>query len=386
MSVEIESATRLPGNPATAVDAPLVVVGGGAGGLSTSIFLSTLGVDHLLIGAPVQPDRAPGEVALGLPTMEVFRQFGLDESLMLVATAIDGVPCQTSPGSESRDQGDTGVVMFPPRRTDSPTCPAHLQARSLADVLTTHAHHRGAGRLRLGDQVWNIRPYRDGVVAEVRAGGEDDTTYEVRSRYAVFADGAGDDVTLGTGSYGRLLRVGSRGGWGRRRVVESGVRDSHALAWRLALVLTGRAGTTMLERFENERRADDAAFRPLRGGGAPAVGARVPHAWLARVDQRLSTHDLVGIGHFALLIGSAGAQWAQAAQYVSRALGVRVNAVSVGANGYRDIDGKWNELRLISDGGAVLLRPDNRIAYISRYLPADPARTLETALRATLCR
>lgn len=53
-------------------------------------------------------------------------------------------------------------------------------------------------------------------------------------------------------------------------------------------------------------------------------GARLPHVWVGRRDgHRVSTHDLVGNGRFALLTGISGAAWADAAVEVATRLDPR---------------------------------------------------------------
>ncbi len=56
---------------------------------------------------------------------------------------------------------------------------------------------------------------------------------------------------------GRVLLVGDsahrfppNGGYG----MNSGIQDAHNLAWKLAFVLTGRAGARLLDSYESERR------------------------------------------------------------------------------------------------------------------------------------
>jgi 2,4-dichlorophenol 6-monooxygenase len=114
-------------------------------------------------------------------------------------------------------------------------------------------------------------------------------------------------------------------------------------------------------------------------------GHRLPHAWLERGGTRLSTHDLVGRGGFALLTGPAGSAWVDAAERAAHTLGVPVHAVRIGAE-CADPDGDWARVREISDAGAVLVRPDNHVAFRSPGAVDDPAEVLRHALATVLGR
>lgn len=117
-------------------------------------------------------------------------------------------------------------------------------------------------------------------------------------------------------------------------------------------------------------------------------GHRLPHAWLESGSRRVSTHDLTGSSErFALIIGSEGEGWQAAAKQASAAFGVEVRAVSVGVGcDYSDTAGLWDEAKAISDSGAVLVRPDNIVAFRSIGAVNDPAGMLTQAMSAILGR
>lgn len=117
------------------------------------------------------------------------------------------------------------------------------------------------------------------------------------------------------------------------------------------------------------------------------AGARLPHAWLQHGDQRLSTLDVGGGGRFRLLLGVAGRPWADAAQEVSRRLGVDVATYALGAScEYDDVYGTWAGLREVGDDGALLVRPDGHIAWRSEHAVDDPVAELEIVLSVVLAR
>ncbi|GAA4791787.1 FAD-dependent monooxygenase [Streptomyces ziwulingensis] len=99
-------------------------------------------------------------------------------------------------------------------------------------------------------------------------------------------------------------------------------------------------------------------------------GHRLPHVWLRHGDTRDSTHDLVGgDGGFTLLTGPLGEGWAAAAKKVADSHGVALTVVPIGAEpdavGHRDTEGAWAAVRGIEDDGAVLVRPDQHVAWRS---------------------
>jgi 2,4-dichlorophenol 6-monooxygenase len=118
-------------------------------------------------------------------------------------------------------------------------------------------------------------------------------------------------------------------------------------------------------------------------------GHRLPHAWLERNGTRLSTHDLVGRNGFALLTGPDGDAWARAAEEAGTKLGVPMHVVRIGtdpAAEYCDFEAGWVGVREISDAGAVLVRPDNHVAFRAPAAAESPTEVLSDALARLLGR
>ncbi|MFC5382009.1 FAD-dependent oxidoreductase [Aquipuribacter nitratireducens] len=109
-------------------------------------------------------------------------------------------------------------------------------------------------------------------------------------------------------------------------------------------------------------------------------GARLPHCWLGHREgsgyRKVSTHDVAGQGRFTLFTGIGGQAWADAADTLSRELGVEVRAVVVGpGQPYTDLYDDWARLREVDEDGCVLVRPDNHVAWRSLH-PVDDARAV----------
>jgi 2,4-dichlorophenol 6-monooxygenase len=119
-------------------------------------------------------------------------------------------------------------------------------------------------------------------------------------------------------------------------------------------------------------------------------GAKLPHAWLTTDHRRqVSTLDLGGHGRFTVLTGIGGDSWVRAAAVVGDRLGVDVAAVVIGpGQEYDDLYGDWARVRGIDDGGALLARPDNYVAFrqIGGASDAEAEAALESALRTVLDR
>jgi 2,4-dichlorophenol 6-monooxygenase len=116
-------------------------------------------------------------------------------------------------------------------------------------------------------------------------------------------------------------------------------------------------------------------------------GHRLPHVWLDREGTRVSTHDLARPGSFVLITTEEGEDWAKAAHEVGERFGIRLEAVSIGAGGdCSDHHGDWAGLRGIGQRGAVLVRPDNFVAFRAAHEVADPVATLGDALAHILGR
>lgn len=147
--------------------------------------------------------------------------------------------------------------------------------------------------------------------------------------------------------------------------------------YRSQAVLSEDAGTS-------EPAEIDLLEQPEELAGQP--GTRIPHLWLERDGQRLSTLDLLD-GRFVLLTGSAGAPWCEAASGVAAALGIDLATYRLGSDGdILVLEKDWQTKMGISPEGAVLVRPDGFVAWRSTSLASDPASKLEQVLISILCR
>jgi 2,4-dichlorophenol 6-monooxygenase len=116
-------------------------------------------------------------------------------------------------------------------------------------------------------------------------------------------------------------------------------------------------------------------------------GAHLPHAWLQRGTELVSTLDLAGSGHFSLLTGIGGEPWREASAKLAAETGVEFMVHTIGLRcDHEDVYGDWARLRETGDSGCVLVRPDGHIAWRARGGAADPVATLRDVITRVLAR
>jgi putative polyketide hydroxylase len=214
----------------------------------------------------------------------------------------------------------------------------------------------------------------------------------------------------------------------------TGIHDAHNLAWKLALVLSGKADPALLDSYDTERRfvaertlgqalarlaawfndpskrlpapepiADDlavifgqrypaGALIAERDGSSDAFedprtpsgrpGTRAPHIVIERHGMRTPIHDTFG-NTFTLLVGPDGHGWADAAAALGRRGPVELQAIRIGGDA-TDVDGAFEKTYGIDPDGAVLVRPDGFIAWRSRTAGPSPETALRDALSTIL--
>lgn len=199
----------------------------------------------------------------------------------------------------------------------------------------------------------------------------------------------------------------------------TGIQDVNNLAWKLAAVLQGWGGRSLLDTYESERRPvavrnaarSNGALQQLSGlaldmgfgyvssavigepgamrGGVDepatvaAPGRRAPHFWLQHNGRRISSLDLFGQG-FVLLAGPEGDAWIEAAAKVSLAWSAHIDTVvlnerSLGSNAVE----RWTSHMGLDPRGAVLVRPDGHVAWRSAGLRSGAVASM-TAVVATV--
>jgi 2-polyprenyl-6-methoxyphenol hydroxylase-like FAD-dependent oxidoreductase len=175
---------------------PVLIVGGGPVGLSTSIFLSRQGIRSLLVERHVSTALHPKARGINIRTMEIFRQHGLEQPIrdagILPGVAPLSVWAQTLAGEElgrsviTTVSPDTGRLLSP---TTGCGCPQDV----LESVLLNYAGQYDHADIRFNHELMDFAQDASGVTATIR----DRTSDEVicaRAQYLVGADGAHSSV------------------------------------------------------------------------------------------------------------------------------------------------------------------------------------------------
>lgn len=109
-------------------------------------------------------------------------------------------------------------------------------------------------------------------------------------------------------------------------------------------------------------------------------GARLPHAWLKSGSARVSSLDLVRSDSFTLLSWGEDDVWAKAA---STAAPVPLSHLRIGID-VQDIEGHWESVCGIEPGGAVLVRPDQHVAWRAASRSGSELYDLGSILKVVL--
>jgi len=109
-------------------------------------------------------------------------------------------------------------------------------------------------------------------------------------------------------------------------------------------------------------------------------GARLPHAWLEERGARASLLDRVPLDGFLLVTGPEGAAWLEALPKLS---GPPVRGLRLG-RALLPEPAAWLELAGIGPDGALLVRPDQHVAWRSARAVPQPADALARVLRTIL--
>jgi 2,4-dichlorophenol 6-monooxygenase len=127
-----------------------------------------------------------------------------------------------------------------------------------------------------------------------------------------------------------------------------------------------------------EERAPELKVREFVPSGCP--GARLPHAWLKEDGARPSILDRVPLDRFLLLSGPEGKAWTDALASLS---GPPISALSLTPALIPDLP-RWLDVTGIGPDGALLVRPDQHVAWRCATAAPDPAETLRSAFREIL--
>ena len=182
-------------------EVPVLIAGGGGAGLTSSMLLARLGVDHLLVSARPQTSDLPKAHVLNQRAMEVPDDAGVAGAIAEQSTPAEQMAATAfyagfaGPGPdygrrlarlECWDAGGADESW----RAASPWRQLNLPQIRLEPLLKARAEELSPGRIRFGHELVDLEQDGEGVRAAVRdsASGR---RYAVRCRYRSARTGAG---------------------------------------------------------------------------------------------------------------------------------------------------------------------------------------------------
>lgn len=173
------------------VEVPVLIVGAGPTGLTTSIALSQFGVPSLTVERHPGTTIYPRAIAINTRSMEVFRGFGVEDRIRAAGFGADPHVARSATLVD-REPMMSPSLGTPP--TDvSPSEWTACSQFALEPILLDEASSHAPARLWFSTELVGFEPRDDGVCAWV-VDRESGRRTEVHSRYLVAADGAKSPV------------------------------------------------------------------------------------------------------------------------------------------------------------------------------------------------
>src|SRR6185295_10152958 len=119
---------------------PILIVGAGPTGLSSSILLSRFGIRSLVVERHASTSIHPKATAISTRTMELFRAWGIEPRIRELAMAVDfSSSIRANLASAEIERRSLGFPTADEAAAISPTSPAVLAQDLLEPILLEHA-------------------------------------------------------------------------------------------------------------------------------------------------------------------------------------------------------------------------------------------------------
>lgn len=181
------------------IEVPVLIVGGGGAGLTASMLLSDLGIEHLLVSALPGTSTLPKAHVINQRSMEIYRKLGVAGDIYEAGTPPEAMARTAwyaglngeDPiyGREIASQEAWGAGYTDPDYIAASPCRmTNLPQLRLEPVLLAHAKRKNPEAIRFNHELLSFTQDADGVSSTI-VNKDTGETYTVRSQYLYGCDG-----------------------------------------------------------------------------------------------------------------------------------------------------------------------------------------------------
>ena len=178
---------------------PVLIVGGGGAGLTASMLLAGLGVEHLLINSRPGTSDLPKAHVLNQRAMEILDDADVADLIEARGTPAEAMAATAFYAGFGGSDPDAGQRIAKLQswgaggedehwRAASPRRQCNLPQIRLEPLLRARAEELSPGRVRFNHELIELSQAEEGVTATIRDN-DDGREYEVRADYLIGADG-----------------------------------------------------------------------------------------------------------------------------------------------------------------------------------------------------
>jgi len=180
-------------------ETPVLIVGGGGAGLTASMLLSTLGVEHILVSSLPTTSVLPKAHVLNQRTMEILGDVGVAEQIYAKSTPAENMAAMGWYAGFVGPDPDFGRLIAKIETWGcgytnlnwtqaSPCRSANLPQIRLEPIMKARAEELNPGRIRFHHELIGLEQDSNGVSAQIK-NHDTGAEYTVRARYLLGCDG-----------------------------------------------------------------------------------------------------------------------------------------------------------------------------------------------------